>query len=125
MYDPVGKVTVQYKTGTTWPDGKAKIVKIYNSKNKVVSIGDAKIGNGSKGCISGSMGIYINKSPQGKILDAGVTLYLDAIQLHKYVEFVGGGDAGFAASDDEDGFTGVDEDEGFEGEETPSSTPRL
>ena len=124
IYDPKGRVTVTFKTGTTWPDGKTKVVKIYNSKNKIVSLGDASIGNGSIGHLSGAIGIYINKNKQGKIMDAGATLYLDAIQLKKFVEYTGG-DAGFAASEDEDedAFVGVDEDAGFDGEDAP--TPRL
>lgn len=126
IYDKKGRVTVVFKTGVAFPDGKAKTVKIYNSKNKVVSLGDAQIGNGSIGRISGAMGMYVNKV-KGKIMDAGVTLYLDAIQLSKLVEYTGG-DAGFADDDDENGFTGVDEDAGFEGESVepdPKATPRL
>ncbi len=123
--DPDGKVLVTFKTGTTFPDGKGKVVKIYNSKNKIVSLGDVSIGNGSEGHISGAMGIYINKV-KNKIQDAGVTLYLDAIQLKKFIAYTGA-DAGFAADDEEEGgFTGVDEDAGFEGEEANTETkPRL
>lgn len=123
--DPDGKVIVTYKTGIVFPDGKAKVVKIYNSKNKVVSLGDASIGNGSEGHISGAMGMYIVKT-KGKVTSAGVTLYLDAIQLKKFVEYTGG-DAGFESSNEDDGgFTGVDEDAGFTGEETSTKEkPRL
>ena len=124
--DPDGKVLVTFKTGVAFPDGKRKVIKIYNAKNKIVSLGDQTIGNGSIGHISGAMGIYVNKSKQGKITDAGVTLYLDAIQLKKFIAYAGA-DAGFAADDeDEEGFTGVDEDEGFEGEEAPTEAkPRM
>lgn len=122
--DPDGKVLVTFKTGTTYPDGKKKVIKIYNSKNKIVSLGDAIIGNGSVGCLSGAMGMYVNKNNKTKkITDAGVTIYLDAIQLIKFVEYTGG-DAGFA-SEEEEGFEGVDEDAGFEGEETTATKPRL
>ncbi len=114
--DPNGKIILTFKTGTTFPDGKQKVVKIFSSKNKVISLGGQIIGNESEGIVSGAMGLYIVKSKQGKIQNAGVTLYLDAIQLKKFVPYEGD-DAGFGASDDEDGFTGVDDDgEGFEGE---------
>ena len=114
--DPDGKVILTFKTGTTFPDGKAKVVKLFNSKNKVISLGDQIIGNESEGIVSGTMGLYITKS-KNKITNAGVTLYLDAVQIKKFVAYEGA-DAGFGASEDEDGFTGVDDDgEGFTGEE--------
>jgi len=122
--DPEGAVLVTFKTGTTFPDGKQKVVKIYNSKNKVVSLGDVQIGNGSVGYISGAMDMYVAKT-KGKITAAGVTLYLNAIQLIKLEEYAGA-DAGFGAHEEEEGFTGVDEDAGFEGEAAPSEAkPRI
>ena len=124
IMDPDGRVGVQFKTGVKFPDGKTKKVKIFNSKNVEVGLGDQKIGNGSVGRISGAMGIYVNKEPgSGKVTGAGVTLYLDAIQLVKF-EAYEGGDAGFEADDeDEDGFTGVDEDSGFG--DAPDAVPNL
>lgn len=124
---PTGKYVLTFKTGTTFPDGSAKKVKVYNSKAKLVELGDKKVGNGSVGEIAGAMGIYTNMTPNGKtVVDAGVTLYLDAIKISKFVEF--SVDAGFAADeDDADGWTG--EDEGWagedEGNEAPKAGPRL
>lgn len=114
QYDPEGRVMVSFKTGTTFPDGSTKVVKTYNSKAKEVSLGKLRIGNGSIGFISGAMDIYEVKDNKGKQLDAGITLYLNAIQINKLVEF--SSDDGFKPSEDDEneegGWTG---DEGFEG----------
>lgn len=120
-----GRMLLAFKTSTTWPDGKPTIVKTYNAKAKEVQLGDTKIGNGSMGSIAGSFDIYVNTAPgSGAVVDAGVTFYLNAIQISKLVEFTE--DAGFEADEDEeDGWTG---DEGWEGEgedEAPSAGPRL
>lgn len=112
-YDPNGRVMVSFKTGTTFPDGSAKVVKTYNSKAKEVSLGKIRIGNGSIGYISGAMDIYEVTDSKKKGTDAGITFYLNAIQINKLVEF--SSDDGFKPSEDddeEDSFTG---DEGFEG----------
>lgn len=116
IFNKNGKVHLTFSTDTSYAKtGDIKEIKVYNAKANVVSLGDKTIGNGSIGYIAGAMGIYTSEK-NGKILDAGVTLYLDAIQLTKFVEFTGS-DAGFAADADEDGFTGVDADEnGFEPE---------
>ena len=69
------------------------------------------IGNGTIGCISGAMGIYENQS------DAGVTLYLNDIQIIKLEEY--SQDAGFGTyEDEEDGWTGEPD---FEGEPEPEA----
>lgn len=119
-----GKFYVQFKTGTTFQDGAEKVIATYNAKGKKVSLGSQTIGNGSVGIIAGSMGIYENKKGNA-ILNAGVTLYLDAIQITKFVPYEH--DAGFTAQDDdEDGWTG--EDDSFEGvteESAPKAAPRL
>lgn len=123
LFNKEGKVYFAFKTGTKMPKGNAKIIKTYNAKAKQVHLGDTAIGNGSIVQISGAMGIYVNKGPKGNIVDAGVTLYLDAIQIHKLVEY--SEDAGFEASEDEDAFTG---DDTFEGDDSVSNTeakPRL
>jgi hypothetical protein len=127
IYAPSGKVYLAFKTGTTYKDGSAKAVKIYNSKAKEVNIGEAKIGNGTVGEIAGAMGIYITKDKTGKtMVDAGVTLYLDSIKISKFVEFTQG--TAFAADDDEDGWDGSD-GAGWEGKadeakaEEPAAEP--
>lgn len=125
VFNKEGKIYFAFKTGTTMPKGNKKVIKTYNAKAKQVHLGDVTIGNGSVVQISGAMGIYANSGPGGKIIDAGVTLYLDAIQIHKLVEY--SEDAGFDASDDEDAFTGDDTFEGDDGDSGTDSTtkPRL
>ena len=116
VFDKEGRVHLTFSTDTTFPSGDTKVVKVYNAKANVISLGDKSIGNGSEGYIAGAMGIY-KAEKGGKIIDAGVTLYLNGIQLTKFVEFTGADD-GFEA--DEDGFMGVDADENeFEAEESP------
>ena len=107
-------------TGTTYADGNTRLIDIYNAKGNKVSLGGKKIGNGSKGAISGAMDIYDN-GPSAR----GVTLYLSAIQLTKFVEFTS--DAGFAAQEeDEDAFEGVDTFEGTTSAPTETTgKPRL
>lgn len=128
--DAGNKVTVEhlflltYKTGTTYADGSPKKVKTYNSKAVQVDLGEQSIGNGSVGRIAGAMDIYTVKSPKGQIAQAGVTLYLDAIMLTKFVPYTG---ADVFGEDDADGegWTGADEDTGFEPEATTKAMPRI
>ena len=131
IYKEDGKLYLAFKTGTSFPDGKPKVVQVYNAKARKVSLPDGtKIGNGSVGVISGAMAIYTNTTPKGALVDAGVTLYLDAIQILKLEEFTT--DAGFTADEPEDGeawtgdedWTG-DERQVPEAEEKPKSKPRL
>lgn len=126
QYDPEGRIMVSFKTGTTFPDGSKKVVRTFNSKAKEVALGKMRIGNQSIGSISGSMGIYEVQDGKKKSTDAGVTLYLDAIQINKLVEY--STDAGFQASEDEDEEGGWVGDEGFEGvsaseAEAPAAKP--
>ncbi|NRA77907.1 MAG: hypothetical protein HRU18_06840 [Pseudoalteromonas sp.] len=128
IYDPEGKVTVIFKTGTTFPDNSPKIVRIRNAKNLPVSLGAKNIGNGSIGRLSGALAIYLVKEKNGakRIQHAGVTIYLDAIQLTKFVEYTGA-DTGFGADEEEGGFSGV-EDEDYQGEPEGASAeakPRI
>lgn len=105
-YVDTDMMSINFWTGPTFPDGKEKYIRIYNARGSEVSLGSKKIGNGSIGSISGAMAIYDN-GPAAR----GVTLYLNAIQLKKFVEFTGG-DAGFEDLGDaeEDDFTGVESD---------------
>jgi len=108
-----GRVKFSFKTGTSFPSGDAKVITVFNSKGNKVDLGGTSIGNGSEGRIAGAMAIYTNKTKQGKVLDAGVTFYLDAIQVTKLVEY----NAGPSFSEDSDGeFTG---DDGWEGTPEP------
>lgn len=115
----IGLVYFTMSTNTEYASGDAKVIQIRNSKNAKVSLGDKKIGNGSEGHLSGVAGIYTTLVPGSKkIQAAGVTLYLNAIMLKKFVEYIGE-DPGFEPDDDddEDGFMGVDESD-FDGTDT-------
>lgn len=89
-----------FSTPTKLSDGKAKKISVYNSSSPPtrIDLGDKKIGNGSKGAISGKMQRY----EKGK--DIGISLYLNAVQLVEFVEYTG--DAGFEAQ--EGGYIGDD-----------------
>lgn len=123
QYAKTGKVALLFKTGTTYKDGKTKVIKVFNSKNNVVEIGDLLIGNGSIGRVSGAMAIYEVK-PKGKTnskaLEAGVTLYLDAIKLLKLEEYQGGPQFGTEDDDMEDTWGN---DESWEGDEPTGDAP--
>lgn len=109
-------------TSANWKDGKDTVIDIYNARGSQVSLGNKKIGNGSFGSISGSMSIYDG----GTATSRGVSLYLNAIQLTKFVEY--SQDAGFAAQEDaeEDGFEGVESDfEGTSSEGDAEARPQL
>lgn len=101
IMQPSGKKYLAFKTGTTYNDGKPKAIKVLNSKNNPVVLGDTKIGNGSIGRIAGAMGIYKSTVPgkPNQVLEAGVTLYLDAIKLLKLEEYSGG--PSFSSDDSE------------------------
>lgn len=128
VYTPDGKKYLAFKTGVAYADGKPKVVRVYNAKGKLVEVGDLKVGNGSIGVISGAMDIYTNKTKQNQIVDAGVTLYLDAIQIIKLNEYTQ--DPGFEAVDDEDAWggdewTGAEEVAESATETETKGTPRL
>ena len=114
IYEETGKVAVSFKTAIEYPDGSAKVVKTYNAKAKEVQLGNKKVGNGSIGYAAGAMDIYEVKS-KSKTTDAGVTLYLDSIQITKFVEFVQ--EVVFEEDDEEGGWDGEDDWEGEEAEE--------
>lgn len=99
--EPTGITSFNFWTGIEFPSGDPKTVKIFNAKGAEVSLGKKKIGNGSRGRIQGAMAIYENKS------NIGVTLYLNGIQLTKFIPYEGG--VSFDAVDDDE------TDEAFEG----------
>lgn len=115
IYEETGKIEFYFSTGTTWPDGSQKQIKVYNSKGREVNLGDKKVGNGSQGRISGNMAIYDVAGNQG------VNLYLNSVMITKFVEYVDGDDWSDCAEDGE-GWTGEDENE-WTGEEQSSDAP--
>jgi hypothetical protein len=118
-----GKTVFSFKTDTTWPkDGSQKVIKVFNSKGNPVVLGETKIGNGSIGRVLGAAGMYEVKAPgkSAAIIDAGVTLYLNAIKLLKLEEYVGG--VAFSTSDDDAEYEAIGEE--FVGEEAPAEPAR-
>ena len=116
-----GRTSFNFWTGITFQDGTDKKVQVFNAKGAEVSLGSKRVGNGSVGRIKGAMGIYKVK----EMNDWGVTLYLNGVQLQKFVEFTGG--VAFDEMDDagEDDFLGFDD--GMDGLEdtTPEAVPNL
>ena len=121
IYKPDGRVAFMFKTETSYKDGNPKVIKTFNAKGGEVALGDRKVGNGSRGRVKGVITTY--EQPK----DAGTSLYLNSIQLAKFVPFTGGPSFD-EIEGEEDAF------EGFDGEETPiadesdtakTSTPRL
>jgi len=118
IYEETGKTSFLFKTGTAYADGNPKVITVFNAKGAEVSLGAKKIGNGSRGRVKGAIAIYTVEKA-GKILQAGVTFYLNAIQLAKFVEYAGG--PRFAAIEDEGDFEGVGDMGGIPDESTKTS----
>lgn len=92
-----GYVYFGMSTVTKFPSGDSKKVKIFTAKPPVreVSLGGKSIGDSSIGRGMGTLAIYeFNGS-------FGTTLYLDAISLSKFVEYVGGVDASNVVADED------------------------
>ena len=102
VYVDTGNFVIRFKTNTEYQNGDPKLVKVFNAKGNEVSLHGKKIGNGSRGRAQGAMGIYNVKA------NKGVALYLNGVQLSKFVPFVGG--PSFTEIEDEDGeaFEGVE-----------------
>jgi hypothetical protein len=107
IYQPDGKIAITLSTGTSYKDGKAKKIPVANAKGAIVDLLDKKIGNGSRGLLKGLMSVYEVKTPKGAITDAGVTLYLNSVQLTKFVEYTGGDSFAEVTDTEGDGFEGV------------------
>ena len=92
-----GNVYFSFSTATTWPSGDPKEIKIFTAKKPVtqVSLGTKKIGDASLGRAIGTLAIFEYEGAYG------TTLYLDAISLSKFVEYVGGVDASQVEEDDD------------------------
>lgn len=103
IYKETGKTVLAMKTGTTYQDGSPKVIKVFNAKGAEVALGNKKIANGSRGRAGGMMAIYATTDKTGKtVVNAGVTFYLNKLQLTKFVEY--SGDT-FDAVEDEEGET--------------------
>ena len=78
-----GFYTLQAKTTTVWPDGKANRIKVLRANGNVIDLGDQQIGNGSTGVVHGDLAISGNKA------NHGISFYLKAVQLKKFVPYTG------------------------------------
>jgi hypothetical protein len=100
-----GRTAFTFTTRTTFKDGNKVKIAVLNREGVRVHLQGKRIGNGSKGVIHGNMGMYGDNS------EAGVTLYLKAVQLVKLVEY-DSIDAKVLEVDedeeDQEGFMGVD-----------------
>lgn len=112
-----GMTEIFFATGTEWPDGKKKVIRIYNSKANLVALGEKRIGNGTIGQLSGNMCVYDVSGNQG------INLYLEAVKISKFVEYTGGDN--FDEDDGEEGWTGEDDDSWSETSAADAPKPRL
>jgi hypothetical protein len=96
-----GKFEITAKTNAETKDGTPKTVRMFDAKGKPVK---AKVGEGSR--------VKVSVSPDGydSNLGAGLSLYLNAVQIIELCEF-GGGNAGSYGFGEEEGYEGSDEDD--------------
>jgi len=84
---PTGNIIAQFKTNTTWPDGKPQVVRVFDHKGANITgayaQADWAIGNDSTGVIFGSA-VGNNTGGSNK-----VTLYLTAVQIGKLKKYEG------------------------------------
>jgi len=104
IMEETGEIDIVFSTATSWPDGKPKVIKVLNAKGQELALGERKIGNGSVGVVHGIAKIYDRED--GK----GVSLFLNAVQLKKYVEYTDTIDAADISGDDEDAFKSFDDE---------------
>jgi hypothetical protein len=114
--DETGRVLVSFKMYATSQDPKTKEVKtrvprFFDAKGKPL-VKPPRIGGGSVLKLAYQISPYLN----GK--NAGITLYLSAVQIIELVEFGGGGSAAAFGFGQEDGFAVEEESEAFGAEET-------
>jgi hypothetical protein len=106
IWEEDGLIAFTFKTNTVYGDGKPKVITIFNAKGREVQLGKRRIGQGSRGRVKGVI------TPYEQPKEAGVSLYLNGLQLSKFVEYVGG--TSFDELEDPDaegdGFEGFDED---------------
>jgi len=123
---PTGLTAFSFSSITTFPDGKKKIIHVYDAaqpKPKKIDLKGQKVGNGSIGAISGNLKKYTSG------LDVGPSLFINNLQLINFIPYEE--DAGFEGQ--EDGYVGQDEASDFSAEpetaeeEAPAKTskPRL
>ena len=105
-----GTIAFNFKTNVEI-NGKRNKVKVFDSKGKEADFSDIMIGNGTRGRVGATMSIYEQPAM------AGVTLYLNKIQVIELIEYEGGG-SDEAFDEVQGGYTHTT---AFEVEETPSA----
>jgi hypothetical protein len=110
VYQETGKFVITASTGTHYQDGKPKTIETANAKGAKVDLLGKSIGNGSRGLLKGIMKVYEVKSKSGGITDAGVSLYLNSIQLTKFIERTSGDTFEEVKDEQGDSFEGVNPD---------------
>jgi ABC-type oligopeptide transport system substrate-binding subunit len=111
-----GNIEFSAKTNAFFADGSANSVPIFDSKGKKVDLGDKLLGNGSE------IRVKVTAATYEAGANAGVTLYLNSVQILKFIEYEGM--ESFDAVEG-DGFTGIELDDPFEVEETASVVPKF
>jgi len=124
--EQTGNVYFSFSTGTSFPSGDAKVVKVFRAKPPVVELDlqGKKIGAESLGRAIGSLAIF---EYEGSF---GTTLYLDAVSLSTFKEYVGGVDESSVTEDEDadDLDFGAKADVSSvadEGEAQPTEKPRV
>jgi len=102
---PTGKYNLAAKTITHWPrDGKQNVVKVLRANGNPLQLGDKVIGEGSTGVIHGALGINAYAGNEG------LALYLEAVQLKKFVEYTGSSDVSADDLGEDEGLDDLDMD---------------
>lgn len=92
----------QFKTNTTFPDGKPQTITVQDSKLNYVKL-PSPIGNGSRGCLQGLIKAY------RKNKNIGISAFLQAVQIIEYKPYETA--TKFAAA--EGGYVGKDDTNNF------------
>jgi hypothetical protein len=100
--DPIeGKFEIVAKTQAVTKDGTPKVMRMFDAKGKPTK---ANVGGGSK------LKLNISTQPHDTNLGAGLSIYLNAVQILDLKQFSGGGDAKGFGFGEEEGYS-ADESE--------------
>lgn len=105
-----GNYTLTAKTNTVWSDGKPNVVRVMRANGQPLDLHGKVIGEGSVGVVHGTIGISAFKGNEG------LAFYLTAVQLKKFVEYVGGGVVEADNLGDDEGLDDLDITEAIEDE---------
>lgn len=102
-----GKFEITAKTSAEKEDGTPKTIRMFDGKGKPAK---ANIGGGSKLQLNVTPGAYDSN------LGAGLSLYLNAVQILSLEEFSGGNAKSFGFGEHQDGYEGSDDSSAGSGE---------